>query len=232
METNDIKVEILAIEDNFIITRRGATEIVSPGDTVNQTITLYNKTDYEITGIHVKDTITSGANYYPNSLQIGGISYAVNPLTGFDVNEIIAPGNSETITYKLILDDPLPDGVRTIDVYTTVDFKIYRTSYTKNSDVYTIETPHGDIVIDKTSDKSIVIKGQTITFQNVVRNTGTLQNTDVFFQDDIPAETSFVEGSVTIDGTSYPDYNPQDGFSLGEIDGKSRKIVTFEVVVN
>lgn len=232
METNDIKVEILAIEDDFIITRRGATEIVNPGEIVNQTITLYNKTSYEISGVHVKDTITSGASYYPNSLQIGGISYTVNPFTGFDVNEIIAPGNSETITYKLVLDDPLPEGVRTIDVYTTVDFKIYRTSYTKNSDIYTIETPHGDIVIDKTSDKTIVIKGQKIKFQNVVRNTGSLQNTDVFFKDDIPTGTTFVEESVTIDGTSYPEYNPQDGFSLGEINGKSRKTVTFEVIVD
>lgn len=232
METKETKVSVLALDDNFTIQRTASTNFANPGETVNQTITMYNKTDYEITGVYVKDTISEGATFYPNSLQIGGISSVVNPTSGFNVNQIIAPGNSETITYKITIDNPMPSGVHTVSLMSNVSYTIGRQSYSKDSNVYTIDTPHGDIVIDKTSDKSIVIKGQTITFQNVVRNTGTLQNTDVFFQDDIPTGTSFVEESVTIDGTSYPDYNPETGFSLGEIDGKSRKTVTFEVVVD
>lgn len=206
--------------------------MANSGETVNQTITMYNKTDYEITGIFVKDTISEGATFKQNTLEIGGKAGAVDPTSGFNVNQIIAPGNSETITYKITLDDPMPDGVRTVSLTSNVTYTIGRTSYSKNSNTYTIETPHGDIVIDKTSDKSIVISGQTITFQNVVRNTGTLQNTDVFFKDDIPTGTTFVEESVIIDGTSYPDYSPETGFSLGEINGRSSKTVTFEVVVD
>lgn len=130
------------------------------------------------------------------------------------------------------MDDPTPEGVKKVDLYSVVTYKYGRETRSKNSNVYSIEVPHGEIVIVKTSDKTAVIKGQKLLFQSIIKNTGSLQNTDVFFSDDIPQGTTYVPESVKIDNISYPEYDPQVGFSLESINGKSQKIVTFEVLVD
>lgn len=231
------KIQTLSVTDsnetdNFLVSRRASQDFGNPGETINQTITLYNKTDYDISGVYIKDTISEGATYKNNSLAIGGISYSVNPTQGFNVNQIIAPGNSETITYSIIMDDPIPEGIKKVDLYSVVDYKYGKTTLSKTSNVYSIEVPHGEIVIVKTSDKTIAIKGQKLLFQSIVKNTGSLQNTNVVFNDNIPEGTTYIPKSVKIDDVSYPEYDPQVGFSLENIDGKSQKVVTFEVLVN
>jgi len=229
---NVANVATQALED-FSIVRTGSEHTAAPGTVVNQTLTLYNKSQYEIDSVHVQDTISQGATFQARSVSVGGRSFPdIDPTNGFDLNEIIASGNSETITYKIVMDDPMPDAVRKVNLQSTVQFNVGKQSHTQQSNVYVVDFTHGEIEIEKTSDKSAVIKGQTLLFQNVVKNTGTLEDDDVFFIDTIPQGMTFVEKSVKIDDVSYPDYNPVDGFSLGNILGKSQKTVTFDVTID
>lgn len=233
LKNQNLENSITIQEFGFSVTRTGSKGVADPGSTVSQTITLYNTSGQTISNIYLEDTITIGAKFKENSVQIGGIAAAgVDPTGGFMINGEIPSGNSETITYDIILDNPMPESVKSVNLSSLIRYQTNEGSFTANSNIYTIEIPHGEIVIEKTSNKSAVIKGQTLMFQNVVKNTGTLQNTDVFFKDEIPVGTTFVEKSVKIDDVAFPDYNPQTGFSLGEIDGKSEKIVTFEVIIN
>ncbi len=227
------KVKIQGALEGFTISRTTSVSVASPGETVNVTITLYNQSGYEVSGIHITDTISEGATFLSGSVTIGGISYGgISIVNGFDVNQIIPSGNSETITYKIVMANPMIDGVFDVKIQSTLTYNVYRIAYDQQSEIFTVDFPHGEMQIVKTSDKSVVVSGQTLTFQNIVRNTGTLTDTNVIFRDDIPPDLTFVEGSVIIDGVSFYDYNPINGFSLDTIAGKSQKVVSFETVVN
>lgn len=217
---------------DLTINRTSSKTVAEPGEEVNITITLYNNGTYDMSSVFVTETFT-GATFKNRSVYIGGISYGdANPNSGFNLNVIIAPGNSETITYGIIMDDPMPEDSRVATITTDITYKIDRFSYSTQSDPYSIEFTHGDIAITKTADKTVAGKGQKIKYQCIVRNTGTLQDYDVVFKDVIPTGTTFVGGSVAIDGVWYSQYDPVAGFSLGTIDGKSQKVVVFEVVVD
>lgn len=229
----NISVQANDILDNLSIVRTGSKAVAEPGETVSQTITIYNKMDYEMSNIRLTDTISSGATFKPRTVSIGGQSYGdLNPINGFDVNVIIPTGNSETITYSVVMDDPKPEGVRAVNLTSMVDFQLGRIKYSKQSDPSKIEFTHGEIDVIKTSDKTAVVKGQKILYQSIVKNTGTIMDNDVSFKDEIPVGTTFVAGSVKIDNTPFPDYDPTVGFILGAIDAKSQKVVTFEVNVD
>lgn len=52
------------------------------------------------------------------------------------------------------------------------------------------------------------------------------------FKDEIPAGTTFVNGSVYIDGVNFPAYNPQTGFFAANLTPQASVTVTFQVQVN
>ena len=220
-------------EIDFTVTRTGSKSVASSFEEVNQTITLYNNTDQEVSNISIVDTIKTGATFKPNSVQIGGISYPdLDPTEGFSLNSSISVGNSETITYTVIMDQFNPTITTSVDLVSLVNLVYGIDEYIVNSNTYTIEFPHGEIEIENTSDKSAVIQGQTLMFQSVVKNTGTLTDTNLIFKNPIPQGTTYVDGSVTIDGAPYLDYEPHVGFPLDPIDGKSERVITFNVTVD
>ena len=103
---------------------------------------------------------------------------------------------------------------------------------TQKSNETKIDIAFSEISISKTTDKSAVISGQKLVFQSVIKNIGTLEDSDVFFEDTLPQGVKFVDGSVKIDGVLYLDYDPNIGFDLGTIPAKSQKTITFEVTVD
>lgn len=84
----------------------------------------------------------------------------------------------------------------------------------------------------KSVDKTVAIKGETLTYTSVVTNTGSLPLFNTIFRDAIPLGTSFVAGSVTVDGTSFPSYDPSAGFTIGTLNPSDSVTVIFQVEVN
>ena len=84
----------------------------------------------------------------------------------------------------------------------------------------------------KSVDKAFAVKGDILTYTSVIKNTGTVPVTDVVFRDPIPAGTTFVNGSVDIDGVNYPSYDPQTGFFAANLTPQASVTVTFQVQVN
>lgn len=216
---------------NFSKKRTGSKSIVMEGDSVNQTLTLTNNSEFEITDIKIRDEIGEGATFVAGSVIIGGNSYPnANVLDGFLLPHSITQGNSETITYTVNIDDQT--AVKKMQIYSVVTFTADGTEYTENSDTYTLEMADETIVLTKTSTKSAVIKGQTLTFQNILENKGNLTHRQVKFQDDIPSGTTFVEGSVKVNGEARPTFNPQTGFTLSSLYAHEKMTITFDVKVN
>ena len=90
--------------------------------------------------------------------------------------------------------------------------------------------PALDIV--KQVDKTVAIQGEVLTYTTTVTNSGDIPLYDTNFSDVIPLGTTFVENSVYIDGTNYPTFNPETGFTIGDLFPAQSKIITFQVTIN
>lgn len=88
------------------------------------------------------------------------------------------------------------------------------------------------MTVVKSVDKAYAVKGDNLHYTTVITNAGTLFKSNLVFTDPIPAGTSFVAGSVKIDGTDYPAYNPQAGFTLPDLPAGENVTVEFDVTVN
>ena len=84
----------------------------------------------------------------------------------------------------------------------------------------------------KSVDKEFAVKGDLLTYTSVITNTGSIPVSNVIFKDEIPAGTTFVNGSVYIDGVNYPAYNPQTGFFAANLTPQASVTVTFQVQIN
>ncbi|HEY0074289.1 MAG TPA: SdrD B-like domain-containing protein [Abditibacteriaceae bacterium] len=85
----------------------------------------------------------------------------------------------------------------------------------------------------KTVDKPVTFVGDVLTYTiNVTNETGTAEALNVILTDVAPTGTSFVAGSLSIDGVTQPTANPATGINLGTILKGSSKRVRFQVRVN
>lgn len=214
---------------NFVMSRRGSKDIVVAGDVVNQTLSLENKSEYTITNIFIKDTISDGATFKQGTIVIEGTSYgSTNPVSGFNISDIKA-GTSVTITYSIVIDSDPPSKITTVSL---VNFSANGYDYSKNSSTYTMERADGSLSVEKTSDKSATIKGATLTYVVKIKNEGNIRNTNINFVDTIPQGTTFVTDSVKIDNQQMSGYNPETGFALSNLDPKAQTVVSFDVKVD
>lgn len=215
------------------LSRRGSFDVVMPGYEVNQTLSIYNGTDYVLSNVYVIDTIGSGATFKSKSVQIEGVSYVdYNPINGFLIKGTIASKSSATITYKVTIDNPLDDLLRVINFASAVSFTIEGEQKSKNSNVFQCKIANGDIYISKTSNTSATVKGSRLTFQNVIQNSGTQDNTNVVFIDSIPNGTTFVENSVKINNVLQEGANPSDGITISKIAAGEKVTILFDVDVD
>lgn len=88
------------------------------------------------------------------------------------------------------------------------------------------------MTVVKSVDKAYAVKGDNLHYTTVITNTGSLLKSDLVFTDPVPAGTTFVAGSVKIDGTTYAAYNPATGFNLPDLAIGQSVTVEFDVQVN
>lgn len=84
-------------------------------------------------------------------------------------------------------------------------------TYTEPTNEITLALISTRMEVEKSVDKGYATSGEELTYTSVITNTGTLNKTRLVFTDAIPAGTTFVAGSVEIDGVSYPAYDPAAG---------------------
>ena len=83
----------------------------------------------------------------------------------------------------------------------------------------------------KEVDTSFSSVGNTIQYIITIDNTNDNPLTDVMFEDIQPSVLEFITGSVTINDVPYPLYNPNDGFSVLDVQGNTTTTITFSVEV-
>lgn len=227
-DSNLVNTEVLT--DEFTKVKSSNKTFVKEGEVAEQTVLLTNGTTQNLTNLFFKDIMTSGATYIAGSVTINGTSYpAYDLVAGFPLPDMAA-GAVTTVKYNIISNNPLTEN--TIVNRGNIGYSVGEQNFNENTNDVTIVVVSSRLGIVKQVDKAVAVSGDILHYTNTIMNTGTTLKTSLTFQDNIPAGSTFVNGSVKINGVSFPAYNPQTGFALPDLAVGESVVVEFDVEVN
>lgn len=91
----------------------------------------------------------------------------------------------------------------------------------------------GNMVVIKTQTPNQGLQGTEVTFTITIKNTGSNSFTNLKLTDSLlDIGYTFISGTVTVDSTSIPSANPNNGIALSDLTGGSTTIITFKATVN
>ncbi|WP_242403928.1 beta strand repeat-containing protein [Paenibacillus pini] len=201
------------------------------GDTVVYTINVNNTGNFGAQVI-LTDSIPAGTTFSPNSVIVNGQSLAgADPSTGIPLG-IIA--TNAIITFSVIV-NAVPTGQQLINQasatysFALPDGRIVNNSFTSNTVTIPVSSPN--VTVSKTTTSPDASFGDTVTYTVTITNNGIENVNNVVFTDAIPSSTTFIPGSVTVNGVSRPSASPTASISLGTIAPGATDTVTFSVTV-
>lgn len=204
------------------------------GDTIVYTVNVSNSGNYAASAT-LTDTIPAGTVLVPNSVLINGFpSPGADPATGITLGSIAA-GAALTVVFSVVI-DTLPASQQLSNQailafnYTLPDGRVFNQSASSNINLIPVSSP--DVLVAKSTTVIDAVPGDTVPYSIAVTNNGIAPINNVVLSDPIPAGSSFVAGSVVVDGTPLPGGNPANGISLGTIAPGATVLVTFNILVN
>lgn len=201
------------------------------GEEVKVTTKITNNMDINLEDFSFHDTLSSGASFVENSLQVGSVKREeLNPFEGFDLSVTIGGSGGEVeISYNILVDE-LPQ-VEEITSQTTIVATISQNEYTLTSPIGKLTLLNNDVVMLKSANTTAVKSGDEITYTITITNSGKLDNTELIFTDNIPTGTTFIADSVKVNSQARVGENPQNGISLPDLPANGEISVEFSVRV-
>lgn len=102
------------------------------------------------------------------------------------------------------------------------------------SNVFIVNNLNTDFIVKKQFPKNWVIADETIKVTTTITNNTNITISDIFVQDELSEDATFVEGSVILGSQSFPEYNPITGFNfqttIGPMGGEFD--MTYDIKVN
>lgn len=206
------------------------------GNTLTYTSQITNFGNVDMTNTNFTDNVPVGTTFVAGSVSIDGINYAAyDPNVGFALGTL-TPNQTVTVVFNANVTSVPVGGVchNTSDV--SYDYKIDPTmpSIMANALSNTVTTyiKVGQLAITKAANRQEAKVTDVISYSFILNNLGNTPLSTMVFQDAIQVESSFNTGTVTINGTSYPSYNPNTGFSLDNMQPEEMVTIGFDVTVN
>ncbi|MBU3191605.1 DUF11 domain-containing protein [Clostridium bowmanii] len=217
------------------VTKAVSLAYATPGDTLDYTVNVVNSGNVPVASVNFRDVIPTGATFVPDSVTINGvIKPGYDPFDSFTLGTINA-GDSVKVGFKAIVTSvPVPSLIaNTANVIFTYRINPLGPDIINqtNSNTVTTQTNLGRLTLTKSVDKTYATLNDILTYTVVIANTGDVDALNAAFLDDLQSDVTFNTGSVTINGQSYVDYDPNIGFSLGTISTLGSLIVAFKVTV-
>jgi uncharacterized repeat protein (TIGR01451 family) len=220
------------------------------GDTVTYSIILDNTVGTaNATNVTFFDTPPPGMSFIPGTTTVNGVLQAgANPVTGFSVGTINT-GASATVTFQVRVDaipaEPAPaqfvNRARwTFDFVSCAGFSPEAGFVETNPNTITAARIKP---VKSVSPTGAVGVGQQLTYTIAMPNSGLAASSGTTLTDLIPAGTSYVPGSTTLNGVAVPDVAGVMPFvsgaqvnaptkAAGVIGASESAVVTFRVTVN
>ena len=223
--TEEVKTPVI------IFFKNAEQSTVKAGEKILYTITLVNSS--EVSGkVIVKDEAPENTTFVEGSIKVNGVEKA--ELTEENLKngiEVEVKENSEvTVTFEVTVNEQnrLNDG----DI-------IKNTAYVNEKPSNETETEFNKPVInsEKVADKTAVVAGEKLTYTIKVTNTGKADGTATV-KDEVPTGTTFVEGSIKVNGVEKAELTEKDLKEGIEVDVPKANeneagtaTVSFEVIV-
>lgn len=233
LDSNIVNTEVLTYSVPKV--KSGDKTFMQEGETSVHTVVITNNSQTQLFNLVFKDTMSNGATYVAGSVEVNGVSQPTyDPIAGFSL-PALDPGQSVTVAYTIQADNPMTQS--TVTNFATLNYSVDDATravqnFSEDTNTVTVQIISNRITNVKSVDKAFAIKGDNLHYTSVITNTGTLNKTDLIFTDPIPAGTTFVAGSVKVNGVSQPTYDPQAGFDLPDLAPSEEATVEFDVTVN
>jgi len=253
--TNQVRTDAPLLQPTKTVAPTGT---VKPGDVLTYTITAPNSGTAATSGATLADPIPAGATYVPGSTTLNGAAVAdVGGAMPFATAKAIngpgapagqiAPGAAATVQFKVTVNAGVTAPIVNV---ATVD-PDGPTGPMPPTDVQT-QNPVSSPSLAATKTGALVVDtapvggsaGDTIEYTIAVSNSGGAPATGVALVDDVPANTTYVPGSTTLNGAAVADVGGAPPFAgagapinspgapAGQIAPGAAATVTFRVTVN
>lgn len=212
--------------------KTGDQTIATVGDTVVYSIAISNAGNYGAS-VTLTDTIPAGTELVPNSVIINGASApGADPASGIPLGVV---STTTMVTFSVVivtlpLSQSITNQASATFTYTLPDGRTLGGSLTSNSLNIQVSAP--DVSVTKTTAAVDAVVGDTIVYEMVVTNNGIDPINNVVLSDPIDPATTFVTGSVLVDGVPRVSANPALGIALGTIAPGASVAVSYAVRVN
>ena len=181
-----------------IITQKTADKAYAqPNDIVTYTITLQNTGNVAANQVVVNDAIPAGTTLVPNS-----ITGATGTPPTLQLTNPIPAGATAAITFKVKvgnnvpIPNPLTNTASTAFTYTQNPANPNGVTGNSLGNTATTQINIAKLTIVKQADKNIAYIGDIITYRLAITNTGNVAANAAILKDLIPANTSYVAGSI------------------------------------
>ena len=229
---NVFATQIDSLGASLSVTKSVDADIKVVNEEILYTIIVEDTGQLEATNVLVSDVIPEGLTLVSNSIYVDGV---LQPDI-FPINlGYITPGQSKVITYKLIASAvPIINPVVNIANinYTFQPFPGYSVNIDDISNPVSVAIVDNEINLIKTVDKAIAEKGDELLYTSFIYNNGSIVAQNIIFIDDIPLGTTYIDGSVIVDGVSQPTFNPAVGFNVGTLNPNQVRTISYKVIIN
>ncbi len=217
------------------------------GDTVSYTLTARNSGSVDLHDVMFVENLPQYLNYTNGSTRVvnNGVTLATPPDawigtsgTGINVGTLVV-GATVTVTFRATIDNSAPNGQR---IENTAQFKSNETpNWIQCAWSVTVSVPANSpaLTITKAADKSTVLRGDTVNYTIVVRNSGNTDLHNVLLTENIPQYLTYVAGSsrATKGGTTVTIVDAWigsagTGTNLGTLTVGQSATVTLQMTVN
>ncbi|BBK94454.1 hypothetical protein BAPCR_00470 [Bacillus anthracis] len=206
------------------------------GDTLTYTITLNQTGNVAANDVIIQDMIPQGTTFIENSVIVNGETLpGVNPANGIPIGTIIVDGDAiasfqVTVTSIPIRNELTNQAISTFNYIVNPNNVPVTNTTTTNTVTTTVQ--NDNVIAIKAVDFTSALPGQTLTYTITITNNGNITIEDLLLVDMAPVDTTFVIGSVTINGINQPNANPENGITLGTLAPNDSVIITFQVTIS
>jgi len=212
---------------NLLSGTKAASHILPlQGDIITYTVTLVNNGPAGATDVSLTDVLPDGLSYGGYVSSTTGVASAADSTISW--TGTVPAGGTEIVTYTAQVARPWPrlepiTNTATVDENTGLaPIELTRTVYPLGSSDLSASA--------KTVSPAVAEPGEVVTYTITLTNTGYVNESGVILTDTIPADMTYVEGSVT-GGATYSETANMITWE-GDVDYGSPVVISFQAMVS